>query len=246
MAQRGRATQLYRSLLRTTREVFRGDERALQAAHAETRRRFIEARNETDADTIAQNLELGEQVNYLLKHNVVQGVAKPDDDSTYRLRFTPHTELGSNDTIKNPKPAPTLAAIQKAKNATRGVRAFSTSAAPRDDTAPLPRPVPRFPGIVILADGSSVRLTTTSPRYVTRMARDYTNHPLWNPMMDRRTDTTDEDVGRLGRFRRRFGEGDAQHVSFDEDDLSWMSGGRESLPGASVKPKKGKGKGKRK
>ena len=60
----------------------------------------------------------------------------------------------------------------------------------------------------------------------------------------------DDDMGRLGWFRRRFadaGAGVAQKpsVTFDESDLSWMSGGREARPGAAVQTKKGKGKGKK-
>jgi len=254
-AQRGRATSLYRSLLRTSRQLFGEDARAVQAAHAETRRRFLEARLEQDPAKIDEGLEMGEQVHYLLKHNVVQGVPKEDEDNTYKLRFTEHTELGSNDTIKQPRPAPTLAEIERTKGRTpcggTSVRSFSTSvrataAAPEGSDAPLPRPVARFPGIVILADGSSVRMTTTSPRYMSKMTRDYTNHPLWNPTMSRRTDAgADDDSGRLGRFRRRFAEEQAAQVTFDEGDFGWMSGGREARPGAPLQTKKGKGKGKK-
>lgn len=256
-AQRGRATSLYRSLLRTSRQLFGEDMRAVQAAHAETRRRFLEARLEQDPAKIDEGLEMGEQVHYLLKHNVVQGVPKDGADNTYKLRFTEHTELGSNDTIKQPRPAPTLAEIERTKGAARApcggasVRSFSTSVrvgarSPEGPEAPLPRPVARFPNIVILADGSSVRMTTTSPRYMTKMTRDYTNHPLWNPMMGRRTDAgADDDAGRLGRFRRRFAEDgpeQAAQVAFDEGDFDWMSGGREARPGAPIQTKKGKGK----
>lgn len=260
-AQRGRATSLYRSLLRTTRELFGEDVRAVKAAHAETRRRFLEAKLEQDPAKIDEGLEMGEQVHHLLKHNVVQGVPRDDEVNTYKLRFTEHTELGSNDTIKQARPAPTLAEIERTKGRAptscagqARVRAFSTSArtlskVTEDGAPPLPRPVARFPGIVILADGSSVRMTTTSPRYMTKMTRDYTNHPLWNPMMARRTDAgADDDSGRLGRFRRRFAEeGPVQdtQVTFDVTDFDWMSGGREARPGASMPTKKAKGKGKK-
>ena len=114
-AQRQRAAALYRSLIRTTRELFQGDQRALLAAHQETRNRFLAAKNERDAAKIDENLDMGEQVNYLLKHNVVQGVSEPESGSTYKLRFTEHTELGSNDTIKHTRPAPTLSEIERTK-----------------------------------------------------------------------------------------------------------------------------------
>ena len=255
-AQRQRAAALYRSLIRTTRELFQGDQRALLAAHQETRNRFLAAKNERDAAKIDENLDMGEQVNYLLKHNLVQGVSEPESGSTYKLRFTEHTELGSNDTIKHTRPAPTLSEIERTKGK-RGtsVRAFSTGrrvlAAAGDDSGSIPRPVPRFPGIVILSDGSAVRMTTTSPRHITRTTRDFTNHPLWNPMSGGRGEgDVDDDMGRLGWFRRRFadaGAGEAQKpsVTFDESDLSWMSGGREARPGAAIQTRKGKGKGKK-
>jgi hypothetical protein len=261
-AQRQRAVALYRTLMRTTRDLFRGDQRALLAARQETRRRFLNAKEERDPAKIDEGLDMGEQVNYILKHNVVQGVAdKEAKNATYKLRFTEHTELGSNDTIKQVRPAPTLSEIEKTKgrNAPAQMRTFSTGrrvcASSQQDgpdaTAPLPRPVPRFPGLVILADGSSVRVTTTSPRHITRMTRDFTNHPLWNPLSGGRNEAeADDDMGRLGRFRRRFADDGAGHaqnsVSFDESDLSWMSGGREARPGAAVQAKKGKGgKGKK-
>ena len=253
-AQQQRATALYRSLLRTTRALFAGDAHAIQAAYDETRRKFLEARTERDAQKIDEGLEMGEQIVYLLKHNVVQGV---DDDQShrYKLRFTKDTELGSNDSIKV-RPAPSLAEIKKSRGprtpcaglhtaARPQARAYSTRA--RDEK--LPRPVPQFPQRVLLADGSSIQLTTTSPRHLMRLTRDYTNHPLWNPTMGHRTDAdTEDDTGRLGRFRRRFAEEAAQaqqSISFDEGDLDWMSGGREAREGTPMVTKKAKGKGRK-
>lgn len=274
-AQRQRATALYRNLLRTTRDLFRDDERALVAAYNETRSRFVAAKNETDPAKIDEGLEMGEQVNYLLKHNVVQGVSKDSTNPSFHLRFTEHTELGSNDTIKSSRPAPSLEDIKRMKGKSASTastsRAFSTcrqvfasssSSGGNDDLSEsmrpfaVPRPVPRFPGVVILSDGSSVRMTTTSPRHITRTTRDFTNHPLWNPMSSGRSESdADDDMGRLGRFRRRFAGAEAAGaatesqqpaaVSFDESDLSWMSGGREAKPGAAMQTKKGKGKGKK-
>lgn len=253
-AQQQRATALYRSLLRTTRALFAGDAHAIQAAYDETRRKFLEARTERDAQKIDEGLEMGEQIVYLLKHNVVQGVDE-DQSHRYKLRFTKDTELGSNDSVKV-RPAPSLAEIKKSRGsrtpcaglhtaARPQVRAYSTRA--RDEK--LPRPVPQFPQRVLLADGSSIQLTTTSPRHLMRLTRDYTNHPLWNPTMGHRTDAdTEDDTGRLGRFRRRFAEEAAQaqqSISFDEGDLDWMSGGREAREGTPMVTKKAKGKGRK-
>ncbi|WFD34288.1 hypothetical protein MCUN1_001127 [Malassezia cuniculi] len=249
-AQRQRANALYRALLRTTRTLFAQDAAAVRAAHDETRRRFVAARDQTDAESVEKNLTEAEQVISLLRHNVVQGVYQ-QKSNTYNLRFTPDTELGSNETIMQPKPAPTLEEIARTKGKARGIRAystiagsaraFSTSAAAASS---LPRPVPRFPAVVILADGSSIQMTTTSPRHLSRLTRDPTNHPLWNPAMSGRSEgESEDDTGRLGRFRRRFA--DEKAVAFDTTDLNWMSGGREATPGTPLQSGKAKGKGRK-
>ncbi|WFC96391.1 hypothetical protein MBRA1_003048 [Malassezia brasiliensis] len=265
--QQRRATALYRTLLRTTRTVFEGDERAVRAAHDETRRRFLEARNETDAQKIDEGLTMGEQVAALFRHNVVQGVAGDDDPHKYKLRFTKDTELGSNDTIRRARRAPSMDEIQRTQGRRTPcssahlhtvsqpavqARTYATRAGPDARAAPLPRPVAQFPQRVILADGSSIQLTTTSPRHLVRLTRDITNNPLWNPTMGRATQNdTEDDTGRLGRFRRRFAEDASaaeqaeQTVSFDESDLDWMSGGREAREGTPITTKKAKGKGRK-
>ncbi|EST06597.1 Complex 1 LYR protein [Kalmanozyma brasiliensis GHG001] len=142
--------------------------------------------------------------------------------------------------------------------------ASSASTLSRDPSAvaasPLPRPVPKFSSTTILADGSSIQLATTSPRRLTRLTRDPTNHPLWNPGQERKIggDAAD-DSGRLGRFRRRFEGADgavaskaeankeAGEVNFGQEDLDWMSvGGREARAGSPIAAKKAaKGKGRK-
>ncbi|KNZ59569.1 uncharacterized protein VP01_1701g4 [Puccinia sorghi] len=55
-----------------------------------------------------------------------------------------------------------------------------------------------------MADGSSFYVTTRSPRPTMTLARDVTNHGLWNPSLAR--DVADQDQsGRMGRFARRYG-----------------------------------------
>lgn len=72
--------------------------------------------------------------------------------------------------------------------------------------------------------------------------------------MDRRAGAGDDDEsGRLSRFRKRF-EGVAQEVqvapeqstTWDQQDLDWMSGGREAQAGVPIaRGKMAKGKGKK-
>lgn len=109
-----------------------------------------------------------------------------------------------------------LGQCARAMHTTRPAYAKASSSASASASAPvsassssraLPRPVPLYPSLTLLADGSSISLQTTSPRSATRLTRDITNHPLWNPGMERRSGAQGEDEsGRLGRFRRRFGQ----------------------------------------
>ncbi|KAI8349660.1 hypothetical protein BD560DRAFT_410110 [Blakeslea trispora] len=93
--------QAYRHLLKTQREVFGSDHRAILAAKKETHARFMQSKDETNTTVLEQKLELAGQVASLLRRNVIQGVSKGDD--TFKLRITKDTELGDNDSIKNTK-----------------------------------------------------------------------------------------------------------------------------------------------
>ncbi|KAI0076420.1 hypothetical protein K474DRAFT_1568143, partial [Panus rudis PR-1116 ss-1] len=76
----------------------------------------------------------------------------------------------------------------------------------RPPTLPLPF-VPKFPQLVVRADGSTYTQYTTSPRSVIRLTRDTSNNPIWNPSFwvgEGKGEEEDAVTGRLGRFRRRF------------------------------------------
>ncbi|KAH9462268.1 hypothetical protein MJO28_002944 [Puccinia striiformis f. sp. tritici] len=78
---------------------------------------------------------------------------------------------------------------------------------PRPDKSPQvlhPALPPSFVNRVTMADGSSFYLTTRSPRPSIALARDVTNHPLWNPSLAREVADQDQS-GRMGRFARRYG-----------------------------------------
>jgi len=82
----------------------------------------------------------------------------------------------------------------------------------------LPNPVvPMFPQRVMLADGSTYTHWTTSPKSAIRLTRDTTNNPTWNPAV--KTDAgavlEEEQAGRMGRFRRKFG------VAETSMDVNW-------------------------
>ncbi|KAH9814400.1 hypothetical protein DFH28DRAFT_894682 [Melampsora americana] len=107
---------------------------------------------------------------------------------------------------------------------------------PRPDRSPsilYPQTPARFPNKITLADGSSIRLVTSSPKLKHTLVRDVTNHPLWNPSLAREVADADQS-GRVGRFTRRYQnqnqstkEGDQDEIETigtSVDDLDWMSG----------------------
>lgn len=56
---------------------------------------------------------------------------------------------------------------------------------------------------------------TTSPRGILRLTRDLANNPAWSPSgMD--VLFGDEEVGWMGRFKRRFGGEDEDRISFEQ------------------------------
>lgn len=70
--------------------------------------------------------------------------------------------------------------------------------------------MPQFPQKVIRSDGSTFVHWTTSPRSVLRLTRDVTNNPLWNLGDLSKTSELENEgqmTGRMGRFNRRFAEG---------------------------------------
>ncbi|CAD6900539.1 unnamed protein product [Tilletia controversa] len=228
-AQRTHLLHLYRRILRASEAAFADD----QATHTAWRNfaasRFRSA--EPDPAKYEEHVKHAEEVEDTLRKNVVQGKWR-EETGAYALRFRPETELGSNETIKQNRnkqiadlkssKRPSLGCGGAAASSSR-TAAFSTfsslrapssssSSAPSSSSArPSPRPIPTFPSLTILADGSSILLQTTSPRHTARLTRDPSNHPLWNPALaDRRPGgggdgEESEDIGgRLGRFRRRF------------------------------------------
>ena len=86
----------------------------------------------------------------------------------------------------------------------------------------LPNPVvPKYPQLVIRADGTSFTHWTTSPRSRIRLTRDTTNNPVWNTHLWLRDSTLEDEAnltGRMGRFRRRFEGLGSAASSIEESD----------------------------
>lgn len=62
-----------------------------------------------------------------------------------------------------------------------------------------------FNQTIVLSDGSSFKLMTSSPRKTYRLARDKFNNPLWTGR--RRSSEEDAQNQQLSRFRRAFNKG---------------------------------------
>ncbi|PWN37355.1 uncharacterized protein FA14DRAFT_141519 [Meira miltonrushii] len=283
-AQRQQAIGLYKRILRTARQTFAGDLATASAWRKMVRNEFVESKSETDSEKIDQSFTKWEDVIKVLQQNVVQGELN-DKKSAFQLKFRPETELGSNESIKasREKQMEELRANKGKLACGGGGGTFSTSAIlaaknieKSKDSKPseelwanstIPRPVPHFGTLTVLSDGSTIQLHTTSPRGVTRLTRDPTNHPLWNPKSDARGAGDEDESGRMARFRRKFGGAEESAATeatttsspqkaaspsrggFSEDDFEWMSvGGREAKGKAQQPAKKGavgKGKGKK-
>ncbi|OMH82854.1 54S ribosomal protein L36, mitochondrial [Zancudomyces culisetae] len=91
---------------------------------------------------------------------------------------------------------------------------------PRKIGSDIPKPPELQPRIesfrqkIILSDGSTFTLHSTSPKSVIKLAKDTRNHPLWNPQY--KLDLQDEG-GHLSRFNKKFGE--YGNIGEDFDDF---------------------------
>ncbi|KNZ75465.1 putative peptide chain release factor C12orf65 like protein, mitochondrial [Termitomyces sp. J132] len=107
-AMKAAARSAYRNVYRASSVTFSGDEHVLKAFRLKMRNDAIAARGIIDPETYEQQNQLGREIADVLRKNIVQGVrvrneeGTPDDQEIFRLRLTKYTELGSNDTIKNP------------------------------------------------------------------------------------------------------------------------------------------------
>ncbi|RIA90976.1 hypothetical protein C1645_768583 [Glomus cerebriforme] len=88
---------------------------------------------------------------------------------------------------------------------------------------------------IILSNGATYTLRTTSPKPRIKLIKDTRNHPLWNPSES--SQTLDDESGQLSKFIRKFGE--------EDYDLEFMESD-EKLPELTSKDMKSLGRGKKK
>ncbi|ODV71014.1 Mzm1p CYBJADRAFT_121083, partial [Cyberlindnera jadinii NRRL Y-1542] len=97
MATRSRALAAYRHALKATQVAFQGDVALLNASRAEIRKGF----NQPDeTKSVEERITHLEEVSKFLMSNIVQG--KRQDNGKIHLNIHEGTELGDNESIKNP------------------------------------------------------------------------------------------------------------------------------------------------
>lgn len=72
----------------------------------------------------------------------------------------------------------------------------------------------RFYQTIVLSNGATYTIRSTSPRNLIRLAKDTRNHPLWNPAMLK--EGLNDESERLTKFQKRFG------AESGLGDLSWI------------------------
>ncbi|CAO3661684.1 unnamed protein product [Umbelopsis vinacea] len=107
-------------------------------------------------------------------------------------------------------------------------------------------PIPeQFSQTIVLSNGATYTVRTTSPKPQVRLTKDTRNHPLWNPSMLR--EGVNDESEQLTKFQKRFGDlGDLEDISFVQSDEEVSKAMQKAAASGGQTNKSAKGKGKRK
>lgn len=105
-----KSTIIYRNLLKSLNLTFKGDHQAINQTKDYLRNKFNNINHLSSKDEQQSELNQLVEVNQILLKNIIQGQL---NNNNYNLRFTNHTELGDNTTIK--QAAPSLETIKASK-----------------------------------------------------------------------------------------------------------------------------------
>ncbi|RDB24284.1 putative peptide chain release factor C12orf65, mitochondrial [Hypsizygus marmoreus] len=140
-ALKASARSAYRNLYRAANSTFAGDDHVLKAFRMKMRNNAIAARAIVDPETYEQQTKLGREIADVLRKNIVQGVkisnieGLSDGKETFRLRITKDTELGSNDSVKNPTPVEkSNRSMRKEEKGAKQHHTSVTDVAPHNDS----------------------------------------------------------------------------------------------------------------
>ncbi|KXS14366.1 hypothetical protein M427DRAFT_155933 [Gonapodya prolifera JEL478] len=106
---------------------------------------------------------------------------------------------------------------------------------------------PLFTQQIVLSDGSTVRVKTTSPRPVLKLTKDLRNSPLWNPKLSVQVDES----ANISAFNARFGTADSDPLDFAAlglgfSSLSHSTTSKKDIPEDVSTPQQAAGKKKKK
>ncbi|KAF9009418.1 RF-1 domain-containing protein [Cyathus striatus] len=124
----------YRNLWRAASATFSGDVPVLKAFRLKMRDDAINFQSIADPKLYEEQIKLNREIADFLRRNVVQAVKVYDTETVsseerWRVRITKDTELGDNDSVKNPPPMETSQSTRK-----QG-KTSSVDAAPHDDAS---------------------------------------------------------------------------------------------------------------
>ncbi|KZO99004.1 hypothetical protein CALVIDRAFT_396608 [Calocera viscosa TUFC12733] len=112
---------------------------------------------------------------------------------------------------------------------------YGRSHLPDKQKRAFPAPVvPHYPQLVFSSDGSTFTQYTTSPVGEYKMARDIHNNSLYYPGQDKLRGLDESEIGRMGRFKRKFAgvnqgeaepgeEGQQGGNLFKEGEMGWLA-----------------------
>ncbi|KAL0947074.1 hypothetical protein HGRIS_013215 [Hohenbuehelia grisea] len=106
---RAAARSAYRDVVRAATSTFSGDKPVLLAFRQKMRHDALQAQAITSPTEYEANTALTREIASILRRNIVQATkvsTEADSEELWRLRITKDTELGSNDSIKDPPPMP--------------------------------------------------------------------------------------------------------------------------------------------
>ncbi|KIK46314.1 hypothetical protein CY34DRAFT_22042 [Suillus luteus UH-Slu-Lm8-n1] len=122
---RAGARSAYRDLLRASASTFYGDELIQRAFRHKMRTEVLclDGSAQHDVKLVEEKTQLSRELATMLRRNVVQArrTQTQDGDDAWSLQFTKDTELGDNETIKNP---PSIPSSRRARRLEKGEQRF--------------------------------------------------------------------------------------------------------------------------
>ncbi|CCM03690.1 uncharacterized protein FIBRA_05835 [Fibroporia radiculosa] len=126
------ARAAYRDVLRASASTFTGDLHVRTAFRLKIRNEVLTYPPPADPKQCEEKIRLTKEIADVLRKNVVQAVKVESTDGPeaierFKMRITEHTELGDNDTIKNPSPVESSRSVRKRGSSTDAARTSSHS-----------------------------------------------------------------------------------------------------------------------